>query len=45
MRNFSSTSLADPDPPLWTQLVLGTHPTLEQRVAMAQAWEHAHPQP
>jgi STE24 endopeptidase len=26
----------DPDPPLWTQLMLGTHPTLADRVAMAQ---------
>ena len=38
MRNFSSTSLEDPDPPLWTQLMLGTHPSLAARVAMARAW-------
>ncbi len=37
MRNFSSTSLEDPDPPLWTQLMLGTHPSLADRVAMARA--------
>jgi STE24 endopeptidase len=41
MRNFSSTSLEDPDPPLWTQLMLGTHPTLADRVGMAQAWRAA----
>jgi STE24 endopeptidase len=42
MRNFSSTSLEDPDPPLWTQLMLGTHPTLADRVGMARAWRAAH---
>jgi STE24 endopeptidase len=35
---FSKTSLGDPDPPGWVQLVLGTHPSLEDRVAMARAW-------
>ena len=45
MRNFSSTSLEDPDPPLWTQLMLGTHPSLAARVAMAQAWQAAHASP
>jgi STE24 endopeptidase len=38
MRGFSETSLGDPDPPAWTQLLLGTHPTLADRVAMARAW-------
>ncbi len=38
MVGLSKTSLADPDPPGWTQLMLGTHPTLEDRVAMARAW-------
>jgi STE24 endopeptidase len=38
MRGFSTTSLADPDPPGWAQLMLGTHPSLADRVAMAQAW-------
>ncbi len=38
MVNFSRTSLGDPDPPGWTQLFLGTHPTLADRVAMAHAW-------
>jgi hypothetical protein len=35
---FSETSLGDPDPPGWVQLVLGTHPALEDRVAMARVW-------
>jgi STE24 endopeptidase len=38
MVNFSDTSLGDPDPPLWVELMLGTHPSLEDRVAMARAW-------
>lgn len=39
MVGLSETSLGDPDPPAWTQLLLGTHPTLVDRVAMARAWE------
>ena len=35
----SETSLGDPDPPGWVQLLLGTHPALADRVAMAHAWE------
>jgi Zn-dependent protease with chaperone function len=38
MVDFSRTSIGDPDPPRWVQLVLGTHPDLAQRVAMAHAW-------
>jgi STE24 endopeptidase len=38
MRAFTETSLSDPDPPLWVQLMVGTHPALEDRVAMARAW-------
>ena len=38
MVGVSDTSLGDPDPPSWTQLLLGTHPTLADRVAMARAW-------
>jgi STE24 endopeptidase len=39
MVGFSETSLGDPDPPGWVELVLGTHPTLEDRVAMAHSFE------
>jgi len=39
MVGFAETSLGDPDPPGWVQLLLGTHPSLEDRVAMARAWE------
>jgi STE24 endopeptidase len=35
---FSKTSLGDPTPPGWVQLMVGTHPTLADRVAMARAW-------
>jgi STE24 endopeptidase len=38
MLGFSETSLGDPDPPAWTQALLGTHPALADRVAMARAW-------
>jgi STE24 endopeptidase len=35
---FARTSLADPDPPGWAHVLLDNHPTLAQRVAMADAW-------
>ncbi|RDI75403.1 Peptidase family M48 [Gaiella occulta] len=35
---FARSSLGDPDPPAWAQALLGTHPTLRQRVAMVEAW-------
>jgi STE24 endopeptidase len=35
---FAKTSLGDPDPPLWAHVLLDSHPTLAQRVAMAAAW-------
>jgi STE24 endopeptidase len=38
MVNLSHTSLGDPDPPRWAQALLGSHPTLADRVAMARAW-------
>ena len=38
MRGFAETSLGDPDPPAWAQWMLGTHPTLADRVAMARAF-------
>ena len=39
MVGFSKTGLGDPDPPGWVQLMVGTHPTLADRVAMARAYE------
>ena len=35
---FTRTSLADPDPPTWVYLFFDTHPTIEQRIAMVEAW-------
>ena len=37
-REFAETSLGDPSPPTWVYVLLQTHPTLAQRVAMADAW-------
>ncbi|HEV2711742.1 MAG TPA: M48 family metalloprotease [Gaiellaceae bacterium] len=37
VRALASASLADPDPPRWAQIVLGTHPTSVERVAMSRA--------
>ena len=38
---FQDTSLQDPDPPLWAYLWLENHPTLMQRIAMAERYEVA----
>jgi len=40
-RRFSTTGLGDPDPPTWSYVLLETHPTLMQRIAMANAWGRA----
>jgi STE24 endopeptidase len=37
-RELAATSLGDPKPPEWAQLLFGTHPTLSDRAAMADAW-------
>ena len=39
---FAKTSLGDPDPPLWAHVLLDSHPTLLQRVEMAEAWRRLH---
>ncbi len=39
MRQLATTSLSNPDPPGWAQLLYGTHPTAMQRIAMSYAWE------
>jgi STE24 endopeptidase len=36
---FGRSSLANPDPPAWAYVLLEDHPTLAQRVAMADAWQ------
>jgi STE24 endopeptidase len=37
-RSFARTSLEQPDPPLWDYVLFQNHPTLAQRIAMAQRW-------
>jgi len=39
MEQFAETSLQQPDPPTWSYIFFDTHPTLMQRIAMAQAWQ------
>jgi STE24 endopeptidase len=36
--DFARVDLEQPSPPRWSQLLLGDHPTLLQRIEMAQAW-------
>jgi STE24 endopeptidase len=38
-KEFSKTSLQQPDPPTWSYIFFETHPTLMQRIAMAEAWK------
>ena len=38
-QQFADTSLQQPNPPTWSYLFLDTHPTLMQRIAMAEAWK------
>ena len=35
---FTEEALADPTPPGWSYALLETHPSIEDRVAMARAW-------
>jgi Zn-dependent protease with chaperone function len=41
-RHLSTTSQSSPDPPAWTALLYGSHPTIMQRIEMTYAWERAH---
>jgi len=36
---LGTTSLAEPSPPTWSYLLMQTHPTLMQRIAMVEAWK------
>jgi STE24 endopeptidase len=38
---FAETGLGDPEPATWSFVLLESHPTLAQRVAMADAWDTA----
>ncbi|MEO5575146.1 MAG: M48 family metalloprotease [Gaiellaceae bacterium] len=37
-RQFTIQSLNDPDPPTWSYVIFDSHPSVEQRIAMAEAW-------
>jgi STE24 endopeptidase len=39
MNKLATTSLSDPDPPSWMYVLFENHPTIMQRIAMADAWE------
>jgi len=38
-QSFAESSLAEPNPPVWDYLLLENHPTLAQRIAMAEEWK------
>jgi len=38
-RHFTVDSLSDPSPPGWAYVLLEGHPTIEQRLAMIDAWD------
>jgi STE24 endopeptidase len=38
-RNFTIESLNDPSPPTWSYLLFDSHPSVERRIAMAEAWK------
>ena len=38
MQSFTRTSLVEPDPPTWSYLLIDNHPTIMQRIALANAW-------
>jgi STE24 endopeptidase len=35
---FSEQGLIDPSPPTWAYVIMETHPTMAQRIALAEAW-------
>lgn len=37
-RRFTETNLAEPSPPSWAYVLLSSHPSLVERMAMAEAW-------
>lgn len=43
MRKLATKSLADPNPPTWIYALYENHPTIMQRIAMAEAWEEQRP--
>lgn len=43
MRKLATKSLSNPDPPPWVYGLYQDHPTIMQRIAMADAWEEQRP--
>ena len=41
-KRLARSGLLEPSPPRVLQLIFGTHPTVAERVAMAQTWERLH---
>jgi STE24 endopeptidase len=41
-KEFTIQSLNDPDPPTWSYVLFDSHPSVEQRIAMAEAWRRQH---
>lgn len=37
-RRFTEESLNDPDPPAWSYLLFDSHPSVKQRIGLAEAW-------
>jgi STE24 endopeptidase len=42
-QGFTRAALEDPTPPRWAHLAFDTHPSIEERIAMATAWERRNP--
>ena len=40
-REFTIQSLNDPDPPTWSYVLFDSHPSVQERIAMAEAWRRA----
>jgi STE24 endopeptidase len=43
MRQLATKSLSNPDPPFWIYALYENHPTIMQRIEMAQGWEERSP--
>lgn len=43
LRQLAIKSLGNPDPPSWVDALYGSHPSIMQRIEMAQAWEAQRP--
>jgi STE24 endopeptidase len=41
-RGFTRVALAQPDPPEWADLLTSDHPSIMERIEMAQAWRARH---